>query len=106
LNPVSPCRQPTSGARFCRGRGTSPRTASPSVVAKENRLSSTAGTLPRLPPSAFRLPPSAFRPVHNARRMTWWESWFGEEYLELYPHRDLESARREVAFALARLEAD
>ncbi len=38
--------------------------------------------------------------------MTWWESWFGEEYLELYPHRDLASARREVAFALARLDPD
>ena len=36
--------------------------------------------------------------------MTWWESWFGEEYLELYPHRDLASARREVAFALAKLD--
>jgi SAM-dependent methyltransferase len=35
--------------------------------------------------------------------MTWWESWFGEEYLDLYPHRDLESARREVAFALKNL---
>ena len=35
--------------------------------------------------------------------MTWWESWFGEEYLDLYPHRDLESARREAAFALAHL---
>ena len=35
--------------------------------------------------------------------MRWWESWFGEEYLELYPHRDLASARREVSFALARL---
>jgi ubiquinone/menaquinone biosynthesis C-methylase UbiE len=35
--------------------------------------------------------------------MAWWESWFGEEYLELYPHRDLASARREVSFALARL---
>ncbi len=35
--------------------------------------------------------------------MAWWESWFGEEYLELYPHRDLASARREVAFALDRL---
>ncbi len=35
--------------------------------------------------------------------MRWWESWFGEEYLELYPHRDFESARREVAFALERL---
>ena len=22
--------------------------------------------------------------------MTWWESWFGEEYLDLYPHRDLD----------------
>lgn len=38
--------------------------------------------------------------------MPWWESWFGEEYLELYPHRDLASARREVAFALARLETE
>jgi len=35
--------------------------------------------------------------------MSWWESWFGEEYLDLYPHRDLESARREAAFALSRL---
>ncbi|HEY3170213.1 MAG TPA: hypothetical protein VGK08_04345 [Thermoanaerobaculia bacterium] len=23
--------------------------------------------------------------------MPWWESWFGEEYLDLYPHRDLSS---------------
>ena len=30
---------------------------------------------------------------HNAPRMTWWESWFGEEYLELYPHRDLATRR-------------
>ncbi len=35
--------------------------------------------------------------------MTWWESWFGEEYLDLYPHRDLPSARREAAFALTHL---
>jgi ubiquinone/menaquinone biosynthesis C-methylase UbiE len=35
--------------------------------------------------------------------MAWWESWFGEEYLELYPHRDVESARREAAFALSHL---
>jgi SAM-dependent methyltransferase len=35
--------------------------------------------------------------------MAWWESWFGEEYLDLYPHRDLDSARREAAFALERL---
>ena len=38
--------------------------------------------------------------------MAWWESWFGEEYLELYPHRDAASARREVAFALDRLGPD
>jgi SAM-dependent methyltransferase len=38
--------------------------------------------------------------------MRWWQSWFGDEYLELYPHRDLESARREVAFALRHLPAD
>ena len=37
--------------------------------------------------------------------MTWWESWFGEEYLDLYPHRDVDSARREAAFALAHLPA-
>jgi len=35
--------------------------------------------------------------------MTWWESWFGEEYLDLYPHRDLAAARREAAFALSHL---
>ena len=35
--------------------------------------------------------------------MSWWESWFGEEYLDLYPHRDVASARREAAFALAHL---
>jgi len=38
--------------------------------------------------------------------MTWWESWFGEEYLDLYPHRDLVSARREAAFALDHLPPD
>ena len=41
--------------------------------------------------------------AHNAPGMTWWESWFGEEYLDLYPHRDRDSARREAAFAAARL---
>ncbi len=35
--------------------------------------------------------------------MTWWESWFGEEYLDLYPHRDVASARHEADFALAHL---
>src|ERR1700752_3375777 len=38
--------------------------------------------------------------------MTWWETWFGEEYLELYPHRDIASARREVSFALCHLDRD
>jgi SAM-dependent methyltransferase len=27
----------------------------------------------------------------------WFEEWFGEEYLELYPHRDIEDATRLVA---------
>jgi ubiquinone/menaquinone biosynthesis C-methylase UbiE len=52
-----------------------------------------------MPPADFASNPSAI----IARRMTWWESWFGEEYLDLYPHRDLDSARREAAFALAHL---
>jgi SAM-dependent methyltransferase len=30
--------------------------------------------------------------------MTWYQEWFGEEYLELYSHRDEHEARREVAF--------
>lgn len=38
--------------------------------------------------------------------MAWWESWFGEEYLELYPHRDLADARRAVSFAIDHLGPD
>jgi len=30
--------------------------------------------------------------------MTWYQEWFGEEYLELYAHRDEEEARLQVAF--------
>jgi len=30
--------------------------------------------------------------------MTWYQEWFGEEYLELYSHRDESEARRQVAF--------
>lgn len=30
--------------------------------------------------------------------MTWYQEWFGEEYLELYSHRDEHEARRQVAF--------
>jgi SAM-dependent methyltransferase len=30
--------------------------------------------------------------------VTWYQEWFGEEYLELYSHRDEEEARRQVAF--------
>lgn len=30
--------------------------------------------------------------------MTWYREWFGEEYLELYSHRDEEEAKRQVAF--------
>ena len=27
----------------------------------------------------------------------WFEQWFGEEYLQLYPHRDEEDAARMIA---------
>jgi SAM-dependent methyltransferase len=37
--------------------------------------------------------------------MTRWESWLGAEYVEIYPRRDLESARRQVDFALRHLPA-
>lgn len=30
--------------------------------------------------------------------MTWYSEWFGEEYLELYAHRDEEEARQQVEF--------
>ena len=30
--------------------------------------------------------------------MTWYQEWFGEEYLELYAHRDEQEARQQVAF--------
>lgn len=30
--------------------------------------------------------------------MAWYQEWFGEEYLELYAHRDESEARRQVAF--------
>jgi SAM-dependent methyltransferase len=30
--------------------------------------------------------------------MTWYQEWFGEEYLELYAHRDEHEARQQVAF--------
>jgi SAM-dependent methyltransferase len=30
--------------------------------------------------------------------MTWYQEWFGEEYLELYAHRDEQEAQQQVAF--------
>lgn len=30
--------------------------------------------------------------------MTWYQEWFGPEYLELYSHRDADEARKQVAF--------
>ncbi|HEX7706304.1 MAG TPA: class I SAM-dependent methyltransferase [Thermoanaerobaculia bacterium] len=30
--------------------------------------------------------------------MTWYQEWFGEEYIELYSHRDENEARQQVAF--------
>lgn len=38
------------------------------------------------------------RSVIVRRRMTWYQEWFGEEYLELYSHRDENEARQQVAF--------
>ena len=33
----------------------------------------------------------------------WFEEWFGEEYLQLYPHRDAAEAERAVALILDRV---
>ena len=30
--------------------------------------------------------------------MTWYQEWFGEEYLELYSHRDEREAQQQAAF--------
>lgn len=30
--------------------------------------------------------------------MTWYKDWFGKDYLKVYPHRDEQEARRQVAF--------
>ena len=64
----------------------------------------TLSRSPRAKRTRFRpaLPTAAANAIIRTL-MTWWESWFGEEYLDLYPHRDLASARREAAFALAHL---
>lgn len=37
--------------------------------------------------------------------MAWYQEWFGEEYLELYSHRDEEEARQQVAFFQAQAGA-
>jgi SAM-dependent methyltransferase len=42
---------------------------------------------------------SAFSILNFAeRQVTWYQEWFGEEYLDLYSYRDEEEARRQVAF--------
>jgi SAM-dependent methyltransferase len=45
-----------------------------------------------LNPHSFILNPGRLRAV------AWYQEWFGEEYLELYSHRDEDEARRQVAF--------
>jgi len=35
--------------------------------------------------------------------MTWYQEWFGEEYLDLYSYRDEEEARRQVDFFSSRI---
>src|SRR5687767_3921625 len=37
--------------------------------------------------------------------MTWYQEWFGEEYLELYSYRDEHEARQQVAFFQAQCGA-
>ena len=39
----------------------------------------------------------------DARMTEWFEEWFGEEYLRLYPHRDAAEAERAVALILDRV---
>ncbi len=36
--------------------------------------------------------------IDSGPQMAWYQEWFGEEYLELYAHRDEEEARQQVAF--------
>jgi SAM-dependent methyltransferase len=48
-------------------------------------------------PSCFLLPTSSFR-CGSFRAVTWYREWFGEEYLELYAHRNEAEARRQVDF--------
>ncbi len=38
--------------------------------------------------------------------MTWYREWFGQEYLDLYAHRDREEAQRHLDFVERRLEPD
>lgn len=42
-------------------------------------------------------PPTQQQP--ESEDSQWYKSWFGEEYLELYSHRDEQEATRQVAFA-------
>jgi SAM-dependent methyltransferase len=37
-------------------------------------------------------------------RADWYTRWFGDQYLQLYPHRDAEEARRAVSLVLAHVE--
>lgn len=57
--------------------------------------------------------PSARAPVHSETDtapleryhppVAWYREWFGEEYLDLYSHRDAEEAARHVGFVVERL---
>ena len=42
---------------------------------------------------------------HPGNDGPWFRRWFGEEYLKLYPHRDVAEARQAVHLLLDRLEA-
>ncbi len=43
---------------------------------------------------------------HGGSEGPWYRRWFGEEYLELYPHRDRSEAHSAVSLLLATLDPD
>jgi Methylase involved in ubiquinone/menaquinone biosynthesis len=42
--------------------------------------------------------PEPILQLHRRKRVTWYREWFGEDYLDLYAHRDEAEARRQATF--------
>lgn len=58
-------------------------------------------TRPTACPLDARVPRSFFAPISNYLQkiaMAWYKEWFGQEYLELYAHRDVDEAERHIGF--------